>query len=129
MHEALITHALSKPGAERTFPFGPDILVVKVRGKMFALTRRGGTFPSFNLKCDPNRSVALRAIYPAITPGYHMNKQHWNTVVLDGSLSLEELQRLIDHSYDLIVRSLKKQERQDLLDDATIARPQHTLPR
>lgn len=110
MHEALIDYALKKPGAERTFPFGPDVLVVKVMGKMFALTRRGEPYPSFNLKCEPTRALALRANHPAITPGYHMNKQHWNTVKLDGTLSLEEIQRLIDHSYELIVASLKKSE-------------------
>lgn len=114
MHEALIDYALSKPGAERTFPFGPDVLVIKVMGRMFALTRRGEPHPSFNLKCEPTRAIALRASYPAITPGYHMNKQHWNTVMLDGTLSSDELQRLIDHSYELILSSLRKSEREAL---------------
>jgi Uncharacterized protein conserved in bacteria len=112
MQQALIDYALSKPGAVPTLPFGPDTLVIKVMDKMFALTRRRQeAIPSFNLKCDPERAIALREAYPAITPGYHMNKRHWNTVALDGSLSLDEIQRLIDHSYELVVRSLSKTDR------------------
>ena len=112
MQQTLIDYALSKPGAVPTQPFGPDVLVIKVMDKMFALTRRNGA--SFNLKCDPERALALREAYPAVTPGYHMNKRHWNTVALDGSLTLAELQQLIDHSYDLVVRSLKKADRERL---------------
>lgn len=112
MQQTLIDYALSKPGAVPTQPFGPDVLVIKVMDKMFALTRRDGA--SFNLKCDPERAIALREAHPAITPGWHMNKRHWNTVTLDGSLSREQLQQMIDHSYDLVVRSLKKAERERL---------------
>ncbi len=114
MHQALIDYALSKPGAVASFPFGEGFLVFKVMGKMFALTSHRGAHPAFNLKCDPERAVALRETYPAITPGYHMNKQHWNTVALDGSLTVPELQRMVDHSYELVVRSLKKADRQQL---------------
>ncbi len=114
MPQRLIDYALSKPGAVPTLPFGPDVLVIKVMDKMFMLTRRGESVPSLNLKCDPERGLALREAYPAVTPGYHMNKRHWNTVALDGSLGEEEIQRMIDHSYELVVRSLKKAERQRL---------------
>jgi predicted DNA-binding protein (MmcQ/YjbR family) len=98
-----ISHCLSKPGAEETMPFGPNALVYKVGGKMFALTSPDD-FPAWlNLKCDPERSLELRDHYAAITPGYHMNKRHWNTVLLDGSVPSELVRELIDHSYDLVV--------------------------
>ncbi|MNK66741.1 hypothetical protein D3C87_860640 [compost metagenome] len=114
MHQTLIDYALSKKGAVPTLPFGPDVLVVKVMDKMFALTSRRDALPSFNLKCDPERAIALREAHAAIKPGYHMNKRHWNTVALDGSLTVDEIQRLIDHSYELIVRSLSKADRERL---------------
>lgn len=115
MHQTLIDYALSKPGAEPTLPFGPEALVIKVRGKMFMLTSRGEPHPTMNLKCDPERALALREAHACITPGYHMNKRHWNTVTLDGSLPVDALQALIDHSYELVVRSLPKAERAQLL--------------
>lgn len=114
MQQSLIDYALAKPGAEASFPFGPEALVFKVMGKIFALTSQRESLATFNLKCDPERAIALRAAYPAVKPGYHMNKQHWNTLELDGSLTVPELQRMIDHSYDLVVRSLTKAERQKL---------------
>ena len=114
MLQALIDYALAKPGAEPSFPFGPEVLVIKVMGKIFALTRRQEPHAIFNLKCDPTSALALRANFPAIKPGYHMNKQHWNTVELDGSLQFDELQRLIDHSYDLVTKSLTKAMRERL---------------
>lgn len=101
---------LSLPGAEETTPFGPDVLVYKVAGKMFALTDPG-EFPSrMNLKCDPARSMLLREEHEAITPGYHMNKRHWNTVVI-GELPATLARELIVHSYDLVVASLPKSKR------------------
>jgi predicted DNA-binding protein (MmcQ/YjbR family) len=110
----VIERFLSKPGAEETTPFGPDVLVYKVGGKMFALTVPD-EFPSrINLKCDPERSVELREEHAAITPGYHMNKRHWNTVALDNSLSSKLVKELIDHSYELVVASLPKAERAKL---------------
>ena len=106
-----IAHFLSKPGAEETTPFGPDVLVYKVAGKMFALAVPDD-FPSrINLKCDPDRAELLRDDHSAILPGYHMNKRHWNTVVLDGSLPSALIRELIDHSYDLVVASLPKSQR------------------
>ena len=109
-----IEHFLSKPGAEETTPFGPDVLVYKVAGKMFALAVPDD-FPSrINLKCDPERALLLRDQYPAIQPGYHMNKRHWNTVVLDGSLPSSLVKELIDHSYELVVAALPKAQRAKL---------------
>ena len=105
-----IEFCLSLPAAEETMPFGPDVLVYKVAGKMFALTQPD-EFPSkMNLKCDPVRAISLREDYGAITPGYHMNKQHWNTVRLNG-ISGDLLRELIRHSYDLVVASLPKATR------------------
>jgi predicted DNA-binding protein (MmcQ/YjbR family) len=102
---------LSLPGAEETLPFGPDVLVYKVREKMFALTVPGD-FPSrLNLKCDPARAISLRENHEAIIPGYHMNKKHWNTVLLDGSIPSSLIRELIVHSYDLVVASLSKKQR------------------
>lgn len=106
-----IAHFLSKPGAEETTPFGPDVLVYKVGGKMFALTSPDDFPASINLKCDPERSIELRDNWKAITPGYHMNKKHWNTLLLDGSVPTKIVRELIDHSYDLVVKSLPKNRR------------------
>ena len=99
----IISHILTKPGAEETTPFGPDTLVYKVGGKMFALTTPGEFPARLNLKCDPERSIALRDEYESIIPGYHMNKRHWNTLILDGGLPSELVRELIDHSYELVV--------------------------
>jgi predicted DNA-binding protein (MmcQ/YjbR family) len=109
-----IARFLAKPAAEETTPFGPDVLVYKVAGKMFALAVPDD-FPSrINLKCDPERAVELREEHAAIIPGYHMNKRHWNTVTLDGSLPSSLVRDLIDHSYDLVVAGLPKAERAKL---------------
>lgn len=108
LQQALIDHGLALPGAEATAPFGPEHLVLKVGGKMFALTTRDEVPPRFNLKCAPERAIALRATFPAILPGYHMNKQHWNTVVLDGSLPLPDMVAMLDHSYELVLASLPR---------------------
>ncbi len=102
----VISHILSKSGAEETMPFGPETLVYKVGGKMFALTSPDELPARLNLKCDPDRSLALRDRYEAVLPGWHMNKRHWNTLVLDGSLPSGLVRELIDHSYDLIVAAL-----------------------
>jgi len=106
-----IAHFLSKPGTEETTPFGPDVLVYKVGGKMFALTSPDAFPASINLKCDPDRSIELRDTWKAITPGYHMNKKHWNTLVLDGSVPTSLIRELINHSYELVVKSLPKNRR------------------
>ncbi|MFI1106194.1 MmcQ/YjbR family DNA-binding protein [Streptomyces melanogenes] len=96
--------------ATEEFPFGPDASVFKVLGKMFALTNLGGTPLTANLKCDPDDAVRLRAEYPAIVPGWHMNKRHWNTVDID-QLPDRLVRELIEDSYDLVVAGLPKSER------------------
>lgn len=108
-----IDRCLAKPGSGESTPFGPDVLVFKVGGKVFALTDPSGFPPRLNLKCDPGRAVQLRAEFAGIIPGYHMNKKHWNTVVLDGSLPSELVADLIDHSYDLVVASLPRSRQPD----------------
>lgn len=98
----VIAHILSKPGAGESTPFGPDTLVYKVGGKMFALTTPDEYPARLNLKCDPERAVELRDEYESIIPGYHMNKRHWNTLILDGGVPSKLVRELIDHSYDLV---------------------------
>ena len=113
-------YLLSKPEAFEDYPFGPEVAVFKVRDKMFAtLVQRHDheadpehrKCAHMNLKCDPDQALALRDIFAAVQPGYHMNKKHWNTVRLDGSIPEGEIMRMIDHSYGLVVKSLKKAER------------------
>jgi predicted DNA-binding protein (MmcQ/YjbR family) len=100
-------YCLSKTGVTEEFPFGETTLVFKVKGKMFALTNLEGDW-SINLKCKPERAIELREKFQAILPGYHMNKTHWNTVMMDGSLSEKLILELIDHSYQLVVDKLPK---------------------
>ncbi|MBK9420501.1 MAG: MmcQ/YjbR family DNA-binding protein [Flavobacteriales bacterium] len=104
---------LEKPGTTEETPFGPDTLVLKVMGKMFALTDMN-SFESVNLKCDPERAVALREEHDGITPGYHMSKVHWNTVATDGRVKDSLLRELLDHSYALVVAALPKKVRAEL---------------
>jgi predicted DNA-binding protein (MmcQ/YjbR family) len=104
----------AKPGSAEDYPFGDGAAVFKVAGRMFALVSLGRPLGSVSLKCDPRLAEDLRARYAAITPGYHLNKRHWNTVELDGSVPDEELLDLIDHSYDLIVTSLTRAQRDSL---------------
>ncbi|GAB5540056.1 MAG: MmcQ/YjbR family DNA-binding protein [Salibacteraceae bacterium] len=106
-------YCLAKPSVSESTPFGPDTLVFKVMNKMFALCDIDA-FESVNLKCDPERSIELRAQYDGIKPGYHMNKKHWNTVNCDGSVNDDLLLELIDHSYNLVVSSLPKKVREGL---------------
>ena len=98
------------PGAVEDYPFGDDVAVFKVGGKIFALVMLTGEPGRVNLKCDPDRALELRAIYAAVRPGYHMNKRHWNTVELDGTVEDVELREMIDHSYELVVRRLPRNE-------------------
>lgn len=107
------SYCLSLKGTEEGLPFGDETLVFKVMGKIFALN--GITmFTSVNLKCDPERAVELREQYPAVIPGYHMNKRHWNTVLMDGSIPDRLLKEWIKHSYELVVASLTKKLKQEL---------------
>ena len=111
--ETFRLYCLAKPGVTEHLPFDDRTLVFKVGGKMFALCDLE-EFNSVNLKCDPERAVELREQYDAVTPGYHMNKTHWNTVKVNGDVNGRMLQGLIDHSYELIVSSLPKREREKL---------------
>ena len=104
---------MNKPGTTEETPFGPDTLVFKVMGKLFALTDLN-TFESVNLKCDPERAVMLREEHEGITPGYHMSKVHWNTVLTDGSVKDALIRELLDHSYALVVASLPKKVQAEL---------------
>src|SRR5947207_14032715 len=99
-------YCLSLPGAEETLPFGPRTSVFKVDGKMFALSQLGAESLRVSLKCEPELAAALRAAYAAVIPGYHLNKRHWNTVILDGSLSDQTIRDMIEDSYDLVVNKL-----------------------
>lgn len=109
--EAARDHCLSLPESTEGFPFGPDVLVFKVAGKMFALLSFEAIPPSMNVKCDPERAIELRAQYPAVTPGYHMSKKHWNTVTLDGTVPSDVVRSFIDDSWRLVASKLKKADR------------------
>ena len=100
-------YALAKDHATEGFPFGESTLVFKVNGKIFLLLALEAQPPRFNVKCDPDQATLLRAEHPAIVPGYHMNKQHWNTVIMDGSLTPQLIREMIDWSYDLVSRKKK----------------------
>ena len=113
--EQLENFLLSKQGATKEFPFGDDVAVFKVKNKMFALYGFEQNIIRLNIKCDPNDAVAYREIYECVIPGYHMNKKHWNTVILDGTMDDENLKIMIDDSYDLIVNKLTKKEKESLL--------------
>ena len=113
--EALREYCLSKKAATEDFPFGEDTLVFRVMNKIFLLVSLSSTPLQFNAKCDPGKAIELREQYNAVQPGYHMNKKHWNTIVLDGSLSNTLVKEMIDDSYNLIVQSLPKKEREALL--------------
>jgi predicted DNA-binding protein (MmcQ/YjbR family) len=112
--ESFREYCLEKSGAIETTPFGPDNIVFKVEGKMFALAALDEVPPSVNLKCDPDAALELRDRYEQVRPGYHMNKKHWNTVVLDGVIPEREIRKMIDHSYELVVRSLPRAKREML---------------
>lgn len=105
---------LSFAGAEETFPFGPATSVFKVGGKMFALSQLGADSLRVSLKCEPQLAEALRAAHDEVIPGYHLNKRHWNTVIIGGSLADEAVRDMIEDSYDLVVSRLPPAERRAL---------------
>jgi predicted DNA-binding protein (MmcQ/YjbR family) len=102
-HKTVENYVLSMPNAKLEYPFGEDVAVYKVGDKMFALISEGKDPVRLSLKCDPGLSKVLRDKYVEVMPGYHLNKKHWNTLVLAGELDWENVQELIRHSYDLVV--------------------------
>ena len=112
--ETLEDYLLAKPGTTEEIPFGPQALVFKVMGKMFALVAWDESPVRVSLKCDPERALALRAVFGAVRGAYHFNKKHWNMVALDGSVPQSELLGMIDDSYDLVVKGLPRAKREEL---------------
>jgi predicted DNA-binding protein (MmcQ/YjbR family) len=106
--EELRDYCLSKPAVQESMPFGPDTLVFKVTGRIFLITGFDSEPLRFNVKCDPDKAIELREMYHCVLPGYHMNKKHWNTIVLDGSVPTSLVRSWIDHSYELIYTPPKK---------------------
>ena len=111
--DVLRDYMLSKPATTDDFPFGPEAMVFRVAGKIFGIMPWEENPISISLKCDPDRAVLLREQHPGITGAYHLNKTHWNGVRMDDSVSLELVKELMDHSYELIVASLKKKVREE----------------
>ncbi|OMF38432.1 MmcQ-like protein [Paenibacillus sp. FSL H8-0548] len=115
MKNNIIKYCLMKKGAAREYPFGPDSMVLKIEGKMFALIFEGKEeYLQINLKCDPMIAENLREQHEAVRPGYHMNKKHWNTITIDGSMPEMDVFEMIDHSYDLVVGNLPKSLRESI---------------
>lgn len=112
--ETIREYCLSRPAAEETLPFGPETIVYKVGGKIFLLMGLDEVELSFNVKCDPEKAIELREQYSCVLPGYHMNKKHWNTIVVDGSVSQSLIKEWIDDSYELVVQSLPQKKRDSL---------------
>lgn len=110
-YDAVRNYLLTRPEAFEDYPFGPDVAVYKVRRRMFALLVARDGSSRMNLKCDPLEAQFLRDMFESVKPGYHMNKTHWNSVILDGSIPRGELERMIDRSYGLVVRKLRKADR------------------
>lgn len=112
--ENLRIYCVSKEYVTESFPFDESTLVFKVADKMFALTSLVKLPHTMNVKCDPEIAIELRERYSAVKAGYHMNKKHWNTIVLQGDMSTVELKKWIDHSYDLVIKSLTKKKQKEL---------------
>ena len=112
--DALNAYFLTKPGTTASYPFGEGTLVFKVLDKMYGLVSEDAAPLRLNLKCDPDDALALRKQYDAIFPGYHMNKKHWNSLILDGSLSDALVRELIDHSYGLVVAKMSQARQRQL---------------
>ena len=112
--EDIREYCIAKAGVTEEFPFDDVTLVFKVMNKMFLLSGLDAEISSINLKCDPERAMVLRAEYSNIIGGFHMSKKHWNTVVIDGSLSEDLMKEMIDHSYDLVVSGLTKTRKEEL---------------
>jgi predicted DNA-binding protein (MmcQ/YjbR family) len=113
--ELVRDYCLKKNGVTETLPFGPDVIVYKVKGKAFLLLPLDTEELQFNVKCDPDLALELREEYACVKPGYHMNKKHWNTIEVDGTLNSKQIKQMIDHSYELVVQSLTKKQQEGLL--------------
>lgn len=113
--ESVREYCLAKQEVEEGFPFGENVLVFKVKGKMFLLARLDAPVLEFNVKCDPEQAIEWREQYAAVQPGYHMNKKLWNTVIVDGSIPLRVVRQMIDDSYRLVVLSLPRKQQEGLL--------------
>ena len=114
--EQIREYCLRKKGVTEEFPFDEETLVFKVMGKIFFLASLEKIPLQINLKCNPEQAIELREEYESVQPGYHMNKKHWNTVVIDGSIPLKKLYEWIDHSYDMVVSGLGKSKIKKLKD-------------
>lgn len=110
-YAAARNYLLKRPEAVEDTPFGPEVFVYKISAKMFATLGIADGVGRMNLKCDPDEAQFLRTMFDAVLPGYHMNKRHWNTIVLNGSIPRGEIERMIDRSFGLVVKSLKKADR------------------
>jgi predicted DNA-binding protein (MmcQ/YjbR family) len=118
-HQMAREYLLDKPFTQEDYPFGLEVAVFKVKGKMFATLALGKMGKGdgdrqdwwVNLKCDPNEALILRDMFSAVIPGYHMNKRHWNTVILDGSIPKGEIERMMDNSFQLVVSKMTKKDR------------------
>ena len=106
--EEIREYACSLPEVEERFPFGTETLVFKVNSKIFLLVGLNSVPLQFNAKCDPERAIELRDTYDCIIPGYHMNKKHWNTVILDNTISTKQIKEQISHSYELVAKGGKR---------------------
>jgi predicted DNA-binding protein (MmcQ/YjbR family) len=111
--EKVREYCLGKKGVAEELPFDEDSPVYKVMGKIFLIASLTPPF-SINVKCDPEKAVELRELYPAVSPGYHMNKMHWNTVEIEGTVKDRLIEEWIDHSYELVVKGLKKSSKEEL---------------
>lgn len=115
--DEVCAHCATKPGSSESYPFGPGALVMKVAGKIFAIVTDGSDPVTVSLKCDPEEAPSLRSSYTAVAPGYHLNKRHWNTVALDGTVPDDVIRGWIDDSYDLVVAGLPARVRADVAAD------------
>ena len=113
--ETLRDYCLSKKAVTEDFPFGETTLVFRVLNKIFLLVSLDADPLQFNAKCDTEKAIQLREEYDTVKPGYHMNKKHWNTVIIDGTISTKLIKEMIDDSYDLIIQSLPKKLKEELL--------------
>ncbi|MCW8803385.1 MAG: MmcQ/YjbR family DNA-binding protein [Ignavibacteriaceae bacterium] len=111
--EQIREYCLKKKGVTEEFPFDEETLVFKVMGKMFLLASLDSIPLQFNLKCEPEKAIELREEYEAVQPGYHMNKKHWNTIIIDGSIPARNIHEWIDDSYNLVVKGLKKSDQKE----------------